>query len=127
MNTKSSFLIPTAVGFLALATCSPSNQNESVPGGLEPREVIDLGALVTEDLPERVWGKGLLAAHGYTRQNKFEVIDWEFELAGGSVSGSSSLSRGAAASFSESNGDSIGHSMPMSGSFQITPNSPLGS
>ncbi len=88
MNTKSSFLILTAVVFLALATCSPSNQNESVPSGLEPREVIDLGALVTEDLPERVWGKGYLAERGFTRPNKFEVIDWEFEMAGGSVSGS---------------------------------------
>lgn len=42
-----------------------------------PRQIIDLGAVVTEDLPERVWGKGYLSARGYTRPNKFDVIEWD--------------------------------------------------
>ena len=55
-----------------------------------PSEVIDLGALVTEDLPERVWGKALLKQEGYTRSNSFDVIKWTFPMEGGSVSGSNS-------------------------------------
>jgi kynurenine formamidase len=46
----------------------------------QPREVIDLGTLVTEDLPERVWGKGLLtqfAPLGFNRQNTFDIVEWE--------------------------------------------------
>jgi kynurenine formamidase len=62
---------------LAAATCSPNDQEELSHSMLEPREVIDLGALVTEDLPERVWGKGYLTARGYTRPNTFHVISWD--------------------------------------------------
>ena len=43
---------------------------------------------MTEDLPERVWGKAFLAANGFTRPNSFDVINWEFEMEGGRVSGS---------------------------------------
>jgi kynurenine formamidase len=53
-----------------------------------PREVIDLGALVTEDLPERVWGKGFMAELGYDRNNSFEVVNWDREFPNGTVSGS---------------------------------------
>ena len=53
-----------------------------------PSEVIDLGALVTEDLPERVWGKALLNQMNFTRPNSFDVIRWTFPVEGGSVSGS---------------------------------------
>lgn len=56
-------------------------------------EVIDLGALVTEDLPERVWGKEHLNERGYTEPgytapNSFNVIPWTFETEGGNISGS---------------------------------------
>ncbi len=49
-----------------------------------PKEVIDLGALVTEDLPERVWGKGFMAQMEFTESNTFDVISWDF----GPISGS---------------------------------------
>jgi kynurenine formamidase len=49
-----------------------------------PKEVIDLGALVTEDLPERVWGKGFMAQMQFTESNTFSVISWDF----GPISGS---------------------------------------
>jgi kynurenine formamidase len=39
--------------------------------------MIDLGAVVTEDLPERVWGKGYLAFRGFEGRNTFEVHRWE--------------------------------------------------
>jgi kynurenine formamidase len=53
-----------------------------------PREVIDLGATVTEDLPQRFWGKAFMNQMGFTRQNRLEVIAWTFPVEGGSVSGS---------------------------------------
>ena len=88
MRVRSKFAILMAGCLPATAACSSNDQEELGRSMLEPREVIDLGALVTEDLPERVWGKALLAASGYTRLNTFEVIDWEFEMEGGRASGS---------------------------------------
>lgn len=61
--------------FLAGAGCSEGSM-ESPAGLPQPQEIIDLGALVTEDLPERVWGRGYLDARGYTRPNSFDVIEW---------------------------------------------------
>lgn len=69
---------------LALSGCAPSGGPRSETSPPEPKEIIDLGALVTEDLPERVWGKRLLVELGYTRPNTFDVIHWQV----GSVSGS---------------------------------------
>ena len=68
---------------MSLAGCTstpPSSFN------IESKEVIDLGALVTADLPERVWRKGFLAENGFDRPNSFEVIHQESEVEGGSVS-----------------------------------------
>lgn len=64
----------------------------SMPGGdLDRRftssEVIDLGATVTEDLPQRRWGKAFMKQMGLTRQNSFEVIEYSVPADGGSVSG----------------------------------------
>ncbi len=68
---KQTELVTVSVCFLVLFTaCSPNDAS------LNPKEVIDLGALVTEDLPEQVWGKGFLAEMGFTRPNAFEVIDY---------------------------------------------------
>jgi len=55
---------------------------------LAPREIIDLGGLVTEDLPDRIWGRDLMKAFGFEKSNHFEVINWEFEMGTGKVSGS---------------------------------------
>ena len=56
----------------------------------QPKDIIDLGALVTTDLPERMWGKGYLTDSGYFQPNSFDVRAWEQELAGGTLSGSNS-------------------------------------
>ena len=66
-------------------SCSSKKTNQDI---LTPKEIIDLGALVTEDLPERVWGKAFMAAMRYDKSNHFEVIDWEFEMENGRISGS---------------------------------------
>jgi kynurenine formamidase len=39
-----------------------------------PREIIDLGALVTENTPEEFWGKGLLKEMEFTESNRFDVL-----------------------------------------------------
>ena len=53
-----------------------------------PTEMFDLGAVVTPDLPQRVWGKGFMKQMGFTRQNSFEVISWKFPVDADTVSGS---------------------------------------
>lgn len=75
------------VVLVGLVGCAADDQPRPRPA-FEPREIIDLGALVTEDLPERVWGEAFLAANGFTRPNSFDVIEWEAEMPGGRVSGS---------------------------------------
>ena len=65
--------------------CAPSDTPMSTEAP-QPREIIDLGILVTEDMPESLWGKRFLADMGFDRNNSFEVINWEF--ADGAVSGS---------------------------------------
>ena len=82
MKSQKRFLTCNVCFLGLLAACSANDVS------WEPQEVIDLGALVTEDLPQRVWGKGFLAEMGFTRPNAFEVIDWEFQMEGGTVSGS---------------------------------------
>jgi len=56
--------------------------------GFTPSEVIDLGTLITEDLPQRIWGKAFLKQMNFENQNSFSVRPWTFPVEGGSVSGS---------------------------------------
>ena len=88
MKARSKTTILMAGVVLFLPACSSNDQSDPDHGLWEPREVIDLGALVTEDLPERVWGRALLTSLGFERPNSFEVINWEFQMGGGNASGS---------------------------------------
>ncbi len=47
------------------------NSNDSIP---VPREVIDLGALVTEQTPEEFWGEGFMKEMDFTESNSFDVL-----------------------------------------------------
>lgn len=67
----------------ASACTAPEAPRESQPAFV-PSEVIDLGALVTEDLPERVWGNALRQQLGFTQPNSFEVIPWTYDDMSGS-------------------------------------------
>jgi kynurenine formamidase len=69
-----------------LVSCSTPSGNRTLR--FAPSEVIDLGASVTDDLPQRLWGKAFLKQMGFTRQNSFDQIRWTFPVEGGSVSGS---------------------------------------
>ena len=72
---------------LVLAACAP--KGETARGAPpQPKEIIDLGALVTADLPERVWGKALLAEMKFDRPNSFDVLRWEWKTEAGSFRGS---------------------------------------
>ena len=66
-------------------SCSKPESTRVTP---TPVAVIDLGAVVTPDLPEQFWGKAFLKQMGFTRGNAFEVIPWEFPTDGGTVRGS---------------------------------------
>lgn len=55
---------------------------------LKPSAVIDLGAVVTEDLPQRFWGRAFLEQMGFTKPNAFEVVSWEFPVEGATIRGS---------------------------------------
>ena len=81
-------LVLASIALPVMLACSGTPPPlEEVPP-FSPSEVIDLGALVTADLPERVWGKARLAVNGFTRPNEFDVIHWEVDTPGGRVSGS---------------------------------------
>lgn len=72
-----------ALSLSVLTSCSTDRS-----GTFSPSEVIDLGASITADLPERVWGRAFLEQMGFTRPNSFDVIEWTFPLEGAEVSGS---------------------------------------
>ena len=79
-----------AIVLVALCLCACSEPaSESVEAeAFEPRFVVDLGALVTEDLPEQVWGTRFLEEMGFTEPNSFRVLPWTFPMDGAEVSGS---------------------------------------
>ena len=66
------------------SSCTASDAPSESQTTFMPSEVVDLGALVTEDLPERVWGNALREQLGFTRPNSFEVVPWAFEDMSGS-------------------------------------------
>lgn len=68
------------------ASCAPPTDRQA----FVPEAVIDLGALVTPDLPEQVWGRAFLDAMGFDKPNELEVISWSFEADGDRVSGQNS-------------------------------------
>lgn len=82
---------PPLLGLLAVlvstSACTRQNAEVQSAPAFQPLEVIDLGALITEDLPQRVWGKAQLAVNGLDRPNSFEVVEWTF----GEVEGSNAF------------------------------------
>ena len=68
-------LIYSMLFFLSMVGCKPKPSYQNF---ITPKEIIDLGALVTEDLPEQVWGR-LLNQYGFEESNSFNVINQEFE------------------------------------------------
>lgn len=73
-----------ALPLACVTSCSDDHQTLM----LTPSEVIDLGASITADLPERLWGRLLLDQMGFTRPNSFDVTNWTFPMEGAEISGS---------------------------------------
>ena len=79
-------LVATACVAGLAASCAPASEQAL----FVPEEIIDLGALVTPDLPERVWGPALLATLDFEKQNEFEVVPWTSESGEDRISGQNS-------------------------------------
>lgn len=91
MSIRSKYVVVFAASLVGIPACAPSGEADGT--AFEPREVIDLGTVVTEDLPERVWGRALveqLATMGFDRQNTFEVVEWTFGAGDDQYSGQNS-------------------------------------
>ena len=80
------FICLIFAGFLVIGCKS----KETKQGLITPKEIIDLGALVTEDLPEKVWGKAFMAQMGFDKSNSFEIINQQIKFPDGTVSVSNS-------------------------------------
>ncbi len=80
------YLISAVLITVLLMGCESETKNIDP---LVPKEIIDLGAVVTEDLPDRVWG-GFMKLYGFSENNTFDVIERKFEFPDGSFIGSNS-------------------------------------
>jgi len=85
MIMKKPFLL--SLLFVTCVSCRETQTSQDYP---VPKKIYDLGTVITEDLPERIWGPTALASMGFSRMNKFEVIDWKFENEVGKITGSNS-------------------------------------
>jgi len=79
------------LSFLVILLIIGCTTKHDTPDLIFPTEIVDLGALVTEDLPERVMGSRLASQWDFFRNNKFEIMRWEFEHSGETISGSNSI------------------------------------
>lgn len=84
MNSSNGVLMAVALT-LGLGACAEGSRATT---NFDPTEVVDLGALVTEDLPQRMWGKALLQQMNWTKQNSVELLEWTLPVDGGTISGS---------------------------------------
>lgn len=79
------------INIFIIAGCylfSSCDTNTTKPDLTNPKEIIDLGCIITEDLTEKIWGKAIMTYLGFERPNHFDVIEWKFDMEEGSVSGS---------------------------------------
>jgi kynurenine formamidase len=80
MNAKTIAVGIVAAGISVYGCSQPNEEFQGVP---QPKAIIDLGALVTEDVAYRVWGEDALAEYGLDRPNTFEVVRNELGLGDG--------------------------------------------
>jgi arylformamidase len=84
---KGRLFILALIVSLTVSGCGADDGSQSMTPPL-PRDIVDLGALVTEDLPERVWGKAMLDNNGwYDQQNSFQILPWSWESPDGTITG----------------------------------------
>jgi hypothetical protein len=61
-----------------VAACANRPDSQTAPHTFSASQVIDLGAVVTEDLPQQFWGKAFMKQMGFMKQNSFDVITGTF-------------------------------------------------
>jgi len=69
--------------FILLTSCTPHDRSELALPPV-PKEIVDLGTVITADTPRQFWGNRFLQDMGFEDSNSFNLIHWEF----GPVSGS---------------------------------------
>lgn len=82
--------LPALITLLMLTVLSCQQKQEAKVNQLVPSEIIDLGTLITEDLPYLLWGKEMMDAFGFDKINQFEVRKWAFDYDDGKITGSNS-------------------------------------
>jgi len=85
MTDRSARAVTVLLLAMAVGACT---RTTAVDAAFTPREVVDLGALVTDDLPQRSWGKAFLKQMNFTKQNSVELMKWTFPVEGRNVVGS---------------------------------------
>lgn len=73
-----------AILLTLMAGCSARTDSAD----FQPTRVVDLGALVTTELPQQVWGRAFLEQMGFEGLNSFDVMAWEFPMGDRIVNGS---------------------------------------
>ncbi len=76
--------ILTLISILLLTSCSKTNNEMNIVP--VPKETIDLGIVITEDMIGLMMGNQWRNKYGFTRPNSFEVIPWS----SGGISGQNS-------------------------------------
>jgi kynurenine formamidase len=67
-------------GYWILFSCSSKSPNKDIRSA----KIVDLGGIVTEDLPEKVWGQATMKAFGFNKSNNFEIVEWKTPAVSGS-------------------------------------------
>ncbi len=70
-------LICTLLSIIALSGCVQGDRTADSKAPY-PKEIIDLGTLITAETPEQFWGAKMLQDFGFTEPNSFNVIHWEY-------------------------------------------------
>ena len=71
--------------FFVVAFCLGCQEKQPPKPELQiPTEIIDLGMLVTEDLPEKIWGKNAMLMMGFEKSNQFDIRRWNISNIAGS-------------------------------------------
>lgn len=87
--TLSQLLVVVLVPMLFVSCATPQSKSDNkVKAHFVASQIVDLGALITDDLPQSITGKAFMRQMGFGRQNSFEVIKWSFPVEGGRVTGS---------------------------------------
>jgi len=68
-----------AAALTLLMGCSEEQSSDA----FRPKEILDLGAVVSEDLAFQVWGANLLAQNGIDRPNVFETVTNSVDIGDG--------------------------------------------